>query len=163
MAEVTSFKTGVGCGLYRNTGTYGSPTWTFQSEVQSVTPNSPWDWVEASSRASAVKLWGKSLVDVSYQLTYRADDLDAGWEAFMAAHWSRTTVVDCLILNGLIATEGVRGVRAEFYCSMDSEPQDIGGSIFSTFTLKPTVTTNGLPKSVIMGTSSTPAFSAISV
>lgn len=163
MAEVASFKTGIGCGLYRNTGSYATPTWTVQTEVQSVTPSSPWDWVEASSRASAAKLYGKSLVDIGYQVMMRADDLATDWEAFMAAHWSRTTVMDLLILNGLISVEGVRGVRAEFFCSLDTEPQEIAGSIISTFTLKPTMSTNGYPKSVIMGASSTPSFSAISV
>ncbi len=163
MAEVAAFKTGVGCGLYRNTATFGTPTFTIQTEVQSVTPSSAWDWVEASSRASAAKLYGKSLVDISYQVVMRADDLATDWETFMAAHWSRTTVMDLLILNGLISVEGVRGVRAEFFCSLDGEPQDIGGSVMSTFTLKPTMTTNGYPRSVIMGASSTPAYSAISV
>lgn len=163
MAEVAAFKTGVGCGLYRNTNTYGTPTWTLQTEVQSVTPSAPWDWVEASSRASGVKLYGKALMDLGYTVVMRADDLASDWEAFMAAALSRTTVMDLLILNGLISVEGVRGFRAEFLCSMDGEPQEISGSIMTSFTLKPTMTTNGYPKSVIMGSGSTPSFSAISV
>lgn len=163
MAEATAYKSGIGCGLYRNTGTYGTPTWTIQSLVQSVTLNCPWDFSDANSRASAVKLYGKSLVDIAVQVTFRADDADAGWQAFIDAHWSRTTVLDLLILNGLISVEGVMGVRGEFLCSLASEPQDIGGSIISTFDLKPTFSSNGYPKSVVMGASSTPTFSAISV
>ena len=163
MAEAYAFKTGIGCGVYRNTGTFGTPTFTLQTEVQSVTPTSPWDWVEASSRASAAKLYGKSLMDLSFQIVMRADDLDAGWEAFMAAANSRTAVLDLLILNGLISVEGVRGFRAELLVSCDTEPQDIGGSVMTTFTLKPTPTTNGYPRTVIMGASSTPAYSAIAV
>ncbi len=163
MAELASFKTGVGCGLYRNTATYGSPTWTIQPEVQSVSVSAPWDWVEASSRASGAKLYGKSLMDLSFSVTMRADDLASDWEAFMAAALSRTTVMDLLILNGLISVEGVRGWRGEMLASMDGEPQEISGSIMTSFTLRPTMTTNGYPKSVIMGASSTPSFSAISV
>jgi hypothetical protein len=163
MAAATAFKTGIGSALYRNTATYGTPTWTVQSLIQSVTLNSPWDFVDANSRASAAKLYGKSLVDIGVQVTYRSDDLDTSYLVWLAAHWSRTTVLDLLILNGLIATEGVQGVRGEFLVSMSGEPQDIGGSIITTFDLKPTYTTNGYPKSVLMGASSTPSFSAISV
>ncbi len=94
---------------------------------------------------------------------FRADDSDSGWEAFEAAHWSRTSVLDLMILNGLISVEGVRGTRAEFRVSLDTEPQEIEGAIISTYTLRPTLTSNGYPKSVIMGASSVPAFSSITV
>src|SRR5687767_4374106 len=98
MAAATAYKSGIGCGLYRNTGTYGTPTWTVQSLVQNVSISAPWDFSDANSRASAVKLYGKSLMDLGAQVTFRADDLDAGFLAFVAAHLSRTTVLDLLIL-----------------------------------------------------------------
>lgn len=110
-----------------------------------------------------MKLYGKTLVDISAQVVFRADDADAGFIAFVAAHWSRTTVLDLLILNGLITVEGVMGVRAEFLVSLSGEPQDIGGAIATTFDLKPTYSANGYPKSVIMAAASTPTLSAISV
>jgi hypothetical protein len=108
-------------------------------------------------------LFGKTLVDISAQVIFRTDDADAGWQAFIDAHWSRTVVLDLMILNGLIATEGVMGIRGEFLVSLSSEPQDIGGTVLSTFDLKPTFSANGYPKSVLMGASSTPTFTAISV
>ncbi len=163
MPAVTAFKTGIGSGVYRNTGTYGSPTWTAQTLVQSVTLSCPWDFVDANSRASPVKLYGKALVDIGLQISFRTDDLDTGFLAFLAAHWGRSTLLDLLVLNGLIATEGAQGVRGEFLVSLSGEPQDIGGSVISTFDLKPTYTTNGYPKSVLMGSGSTPTLSTIAV
>jgi hypothetical protein len=79
------------------------------------------------------------------------------------AHWSRTTVLDLLVLNSKITTEGARGIRGEFLVSLTDEPQEIDGIVFSTFELKPTYSANGYPKSVVMGASSTPTFSTIAV
>lgn len=161
MAEVSAFKPGIGARTYRNTGSYGSPTWTAQVEHKDVTLAMPWDWVEAGTRATRAKLFGKARTDITVTIVCKADDEDADYENLINAAFLPTTVVDLLVLNGLISVEGVRGVRAEFLVNLDSEPQMIDDSIYPTFTLKPTFTTNGYPGTVVMAASSTPTITAL--
>ncbi|HEY1191913.1 MAG TPA: hypothetical protein VGE74_30055 [Gemmata sp.] len=163
MAAETKLLLGIAAGCYRNTGSYGTPTWTNQTAVRTVTPGFPWDWADAPSRATPVKIYGKTQVDLAIQLMIRADPADATYGAFVDAHWSQTAVLDLLILNALLTVEGARGVRGEFLVSLTGEPQEIEGSIYSTFDAKPTLTANGLPKWVVMGASSTPTFNAIAI
>ena len=163
MAAETQILLGIAAGLYRNSGSYGTPTWGAQNIVRSVSPAFPWDFAEAPSRATPVKIYGKTQVDMAIQVMMRADPADANFAAWVVAHWSRTAVLDLLILNAKLTTEGARGVRGEFLVSLSGEPQEIEGSIVATFDIKPTITANGLPKSVVMGASSTPAFTDITV
>jgi hypothetical protein len=114
-------------------------------------------------RESPVKLYAKTIVDLVLSVMMRADPADTVYAAWVDAHWSRTTVLDLLVLNSKITTEGARGIRGEFLVSLTDEPQEIDGIVFSTFELKPTYSANGYPKSVVMGASSTPTFSTIAV
>jgi hypothetical protein len=163
MAAATKLLTGIGAGTYANGGTYGSPTWNDQTAIKSVKPAYPWDFAETLSRATPIKLYGKTLVELSLQVMMRADPADAMYAAWIDAHWSRTTVLDLLVLNAKITIEGARGIRGEFLVSLSDDAQEIEGSIYSTFDLKPTLTANGYPKSVTMGASSTPTFTTIAV
>lgn len=153
-------KPGIACVAYRNTGTYGSPTWSAATNIRDVQPAFPWDLVDASSRATRAKLYGKTQIDVGFQAVVRADDADSAYGAFVDAAFSPTTVIDMMILDGPIATEGVRGIRAHFLFSLSGQPQGAGDMVYSTFDLKPGFSTAGVPSSVVMGASSTPAFTA---
>ncbi|VTR96043.1 unnamed protein product [Gemmata massiliana] len=163
MPAQTQILTGIGAVLYKNSGSYGTPTWGAQNIIRSVSPAFPWDFADAPSRATPIKIYGKVAVDLAIQVMMRADPADANYAAWVDAHWSRTAVLDLLILNAKLATEGARGLRGEFLISLSGEPQEIDGTIFSTFDIKPTITTNGLPKSAVMGASSTPTFTDITV
>lgn len=161
MAAASAMKPGIGGRRYRNTGTYGSPSWTAQLLDLDVTASMPWDYVEAGSRETRAKLYMKARADMSIQVKSRADDADAGALAILAAAMSPTSVLDCLVLNGLISVEGVSGFRAEFLVSLTGEPQEADGSIYDTYELKPTWTLNGFPKTVVMGSGSTPTFTTL--
>ena len=156
MAATSALKPGIGGRRYRNTGTYGSPTWTAQTNDLDVTCSLPWDYVEAGSRATRAKVYMKARADLQIQVKARADDADAGSIALLAAAMSPTTVMDCLVLNGLITTEGASGFRGEFLVSLTGEPQEADGSIYDTYDFKPTWTTNAAgPSTVVMGATST--------
>jgi hypothetical protein len=154
-------KPGIAAVGYRNTGTYGSPTWAAASIIRDATPAFPWDMVDASSRATRAKLYGKSQVDLGIQLVCRADDADTAYQAFVDAAFSATAIIDMLILDGPITREGARGVRAHWLFSLTGQPQGAGDMVYSTFDLKPGVDPSGnVPASVSMGASSTPAFTS---
>ncbi len=162
MAATSIVKAGIAAGVYKNTGTYGSPTWTLQTLIKDVSPSFPWDMVDASVRGTRAKLYAKTQIDLAFQIVMRADDADTIYGAWVDAAFSPTTKFDLLILDGLIAVEGARGIRAEFVVGMSQQTQAIGDIVFSTFDIKPapgTVLTN-YPSSVVMGASSTPTFTA---
>ena len=155
MATASANKPGIGGRRYRNTGSYGSPTWTAQLFDLSVTPSMPWDFVEGGMRSTRAKTYMKARADLSIQVMAKVDDSDAGALAILAAAMSPTTVIDCLVLNGLISVEGVSGFRGEFLVNLTGEPQEADGSIYVSFDLKPTWTLNAVgPSTVIMGAGS---------
>jgi hypothetical protein len=157
-AASSAVKPGIQAKVYRNTGSYGTPTWTVANLVRDAQPAFPWDMVDASARATRAKLSGKTQIDLSVQIVCRADDADTAYQAFVDAAFSPTTVVDMMILDGPISTEGVRGVRAHWLFSLSGQPQGAGDNVYSTFDLKPGFSSDGVPASVTMGASSTPSF-----
>jgi len=155
-------KTGIGGRAYRNTGTYGTPVWTAANIVRDATVTPPWDYGDASARFTRAKQYGKTQMDLGIQLVCRADDADAGYGAFVDAAVSPTTLLDMLILDGAITTEGCRGFRAHWLFSISGQPQAAGDVIYSTFDLKPGVDPGGnVPQSVVMGAASAPTFTPI--
>lgn len=160
MAATSAPKTGINSGGYRNTGTYGSPTWSEMTLIRDVSPAMPWDMGDASSRATRAKLYTKTQCDIGYQVVMRADDADAAYQAMYDASVSPTAVVDLMLLDGDITTEGAMGVRAEFNVIFVSQTQGAGDVVYTTFELKPAPSNNGVPKSVKMGAASAPTFTA---
>lgn len=159
MSEAAAIQPAVNAGFYRNTGTYGTPTWTEVDIIRDVADaGQKWDFADASSRASRAKLFGKTLIDVSGTLSARADPADAGYQAIFTASVT-TTPIDVMILDGDIATEGVKGKRLHAGFSMGQD-QSIGNIIYTEFEYKPMYHSDGVPKYVEMGASSTPTYTA---
>lgn len=159
MAAAAGALTGIAARLYRNTGTYGSPTWTAANLVRSVTPGAAWDFSDASARETRAKMFEPTQVDLSGSFEMRADALDASYVAILAAAMARTTV-DLMILNTAITVEGGMGFRSQVTLSQSGETQGPGDTVYTTFDYKPRYTTDGYPSKVLMGAASTPAFTA---
>ena len=66
-----------------------------------------------------------------------------------------------LFLDAAITVEGARGFRAHWNVNLTGQPQEIDGSIYDSFDLKPGWSSDGYPKTVVMGASSTPTFTAL--
>lgn len=160
MAAAAGSKAGINASAYRNTGTFGLPTWTAVGLIRTVTPGGAWDFADASARETRVKLFGKTQVDLSGQMECRADDADTAYVALLAAAMSQTAVIDFLILNGPITKEGASGFRGEMLLSYAGESQGLGDNVYTQLDYKPAWTSNGYPKSVVMGASSAPTFTA---
>lgn len=161
MAATSAIKPSPAAKAYRNTGSYGTPTWTAMGLVKDVTLSLPWDMVEAGARETRSKLYCKARVDPGVQMTMRADDADAAFVAVADAAMSPTTLLDLMFLDAAITVEGARGMRAEWNISLSGQPQEIDGTaIYDTFDLKPGWSSNGYPKWVTMGAASAPTFTA---
>lgn len=147
-------KAGIAARVYRNTGTYGSPTWTATNCVRDAQPAFPWDLVDASKRATRAKLYGKTQIDLSVQLVCKADDADTGYGALVDLAVSPTAVLDMLVLDGPLTAEGARGVRAHWLGSLSSQPQGAGDNVYTTIDLKPADSSEGVPSAITVGAAS---------
>lgn len=161
MSATAGVKTGVASRLYYNTGTYASPTWTNVALVKDVSPSLPWEKAEAGSRESRAKMYVKTRADLSIDVTMRSDNANTPYNAFRTAACAPGTVVDVLCLDGALADEGAHGYRGEFLVECTAAPQEIDGSIYDTFHLIPTWTSNGYPSTVVMGAASSPTITAL--
>ena len=163
MAAAYGIKIGPKCVAYRNTGTYGTPTWTAITFVRDAQVAIPWDLVEASIRDTRVKLYHPTQIDFAVSLTVRCDDADAGYQALLGAAQEGTTI-DMMILDGLVSVEGSAGVRSHFHVSMTGQPQGTGDVLYATFDLKPGFGLDGSsaaakPKYAVAGAASAMTFS----
>lgn len=149
---------GVKAKLYRNTASYGSPTWTEITLVGDSSVNASWDEGDGSARVSRVKQVAKTMMGLELTAKVRVDLTDAGYLALMTALHSDTPI-DLLVLNGPSTTNGVQGYRADFHVMSASEDQAMGNVIFKDFALKPSVSSN-LAKKVTVAASA-PVFTDI--
>jgi len=107
-----SAQTGRSCKLYRNTGTWASPTWSEIDTIRDNTLNMGGTEVDASRRASAFKLFLKGLKEISVEGQIIHDMDDTNCEALYDAYHNDTNV-EILVLDGAVTTAGSEGVRFE--------------------------------------------------
>ncbi len=160
MAATGGAKAGIDGAAYRNTGTYGSPTWVEVDSVRNMNPAYPWDMNDASARATNVKLYRKTQTDWSLSFDIRCDDLDTAYQAIYANAFTPNTLLDMMFLNGPISVEGSRGVRFHANLSISAEDQTIGGVQYDTIDAKPGFHTDGVPKTVVAGAASALTYTA---
>lgn len=96
--------------LYRNSATYGSPTWVLINTVKDVTVTDKLDEVDASCRASNFKLTEPGQEDFSIETVILADTANTQYQALLDAHNAKTAI-DLLALDGPVATVGSQGHR----------------------------------------------------
>lgn len=160
MAESSKVKIAALAKVYRNTGTYGSPTWTEITLVRDGSISGKWNRSDASARQTKAVLQAKTQMAITGSLTVRADDADAGYQAlFDAAMDVSDSAPDLLMLDGAITVEGAKGFR--FHANLDFEQdQSIGNVIYTTFALDPAWNTGGYPSYAEVGASSTVTYTA---
>ena len=130
-------------GLYRNSGTYASPVWVEVVLARDVTPSGGWDFVEASDRQTALKLYAKTQIDAPIQVLMRADITNAEYALWVQSANLRKDTLDLLVLNQKRTVTGALGWRGPFLLALTGEPQEIGGVVSSTFELRATRDTDG--------------------
>lgn len=153
-------KRGIKCKLYVNTGTYASPTWTAVATVSDAVSNAQWGEADASARDTPVKQFDISQMDLSVSGKARVPDaVDTAFDA-LAAAFLDGSAKDILVLNGASTENGATGYRYHAKVFNWSEDQAMGNVVYKDFLLKPTPSSEGLPKSCTV-TSGAPVFTAI--
>jgi hypothetical protein len=109
-----SMRLSINAKLYRNTGTYGSPTWAEVTNCGDLTLSDSYEEANVTRRGSAGYTETEPTlrtIELSFQVFNIASDAD--YLAFLAAHTGRTAI-DMQVLDGDRITSGTRGVRASF-------------------------------------------------
>lgn len=138
-------------------GNYSTPTWVELDLARDVQVDPTWDAAEAFSRATSVKEYAKTMLELGFTLDVKSSDTDAAYAELMDAFASRDAVIDMMILDGPLTTNGAEGVRFDAGVFGASQDQSIGNVLYRSFDVKPSAfKTNDAKRAVV--TNSAPVF-----
>lgn len=140
---------GADCKLYRNTGTWASPTWNEIQRARDVTINLERAEADMSSRVTEWKLTKGALKDltIEFDLVYHQDDPD--YVVLRDAFLNNTTV-EMTALDGSSATNGSEGPRAHMTVLQFGRPEPLEDTVRIPITVKPANAANA-PEWYIVG------------
>lgn len=127
----------INCKLYRNTGSYGSPTWSVVPTVKDVMlPLTKGEW-DASTRASQFEITAPILIkaQLDFQIV-RKTTTDAHLDALIAAFFA-STQIEFAVMDGDIVTTGSKGLRASMEILKADQSQKLTEGVLWDFTVKP--------------------------
>lgn len=137
-----AFKLGKDCKIYRNTGTYASPTWNIIDSARDVTLELSKGEADVTTRGNAGwRAIVATLKEASIQFEMvwdpDSDDNTALTNAFL-----NDTVVEFLVLDGPVGTNGSQGLRASCMVTEFSRSEPLEEAVTASVTVKPTLATN---------------------
>ena len=136
------FKLGMEARLYRNTGTYETPTWTEIDNVKDVTLNLETGEADVTTRANnGWRATAATLKDGSVEFEMVWDTADAGFTAIQEAYFDNTSI-EFAVMDGDIATSGTQGLRATMAVTNFSRNEPLEEAITVSVTIKPTYADN---------------------
>ncbi|HMN97425.1 MAG TPA: phage tail tube protein [Phycisphaerales bacterium] len=133
---------GLNAKLYRNTGTYASPTWALIGNVKNVTLNLEKGEADVTTRSN--NGWRANVgtlkdASIEFQMVWDTDDthFSAIKDAFLA-----NTPIEFLVLDGPVATAGSQGLRATCDIMSFSRDEQLEEALMVNVTAKPTYSVN---------------------
>lgn len=133
---------GKDCIAYRNTGTYGSPTWSAVTAMRDVNLSSEATKVDVSRRAIGNKQYAPAQLDIGVEANLVWKPADAGaCEAIRDAHFNKTSI-DMAFASGAIATTGTEYLRAEWGVFKFARGEELEGAMMVDISLAPFSSTN---------------------
>lgn len=133
---------GKNCKLYRNTGTWGSPTWVEVENVKDLTLNLAYQEADVSTRAGGgVSRAEPTLLDVSLEFDQVRDTDDADQTAILTAFFAGT-LIDMAVSEAAIATAGTKYYRQEWKVLSGPQAEALADAKRISFTLKPCFSSN---------------------
>lgn len=131
------FRLGKDCKLYRNSGSYASPSWEEVDIARDVTLNLESGEADVTTRGSAG--WRENvpvLRDASVDMQMVWDPGSDHFEAFRDAFLNGTGI-ECLVLDGDVATSGSQGLRATMMVSSFSRSEALEEASLVDVSIKP--------------------------
>jgi len=133
---------GLNAKLYRNTGTYGSPTWDLVGNVKDLTLNLESAEADVTTRANnGWRATVPTLNDASIEFEMVWDTGDADFTAIKDAYINKTTI-EFLVLDGLVATTGSQGLRATCSIASFTRNEELEEALSVSVSAKPTYAAN---------------------
>jgi len=137
-----SVKLGMDAKLYRNTGTYETPTWVEITNAKDVNLNLEKGEADVTTRANqGWRATVGTLKDGSVEFEMVWDTDDAGFTAIQEAYFDGTPL-EVAVMDGDIATSGSQGLRATMAVTNFSRNEPLEEAITVSVTLKPTYADN---------------------
>jgi len=145
--------------LYRNTGSFGSPTWDLVTNCRDLTLTGSASKNDASTRLSRVKTYAAGQIDLGFNFQMVYDPADTDLTAIRTAFYAQTAL-DLMDLDGLAATSGSLGVRAVCQIFSMEKGEPIDGIATYDIEAAPTYdSTNG--GASLVTSNGTPSYAAI--
>ena len=151
---------GVTSKLYRNTGSWGTPTWVAIDKVDGLELDSGWNTSTSGDRGQGVDTVEKTTATLNITGRVKQDDSDAGYAALLAGYLSRSPI-DLMVLNGASNSNGATGFRAMWHVTRFAEPQGRDVVIYRDFTLVPAGYDSTTPAQSVAVASGAPAFTTL--
>lgn len=131
--------------LYRNAGTYGTPTWTVMDNVKDLTLTLTKEAIDVSTRAAAGwREFVDGLKDASIEWSMVWDDGDTAFTAIKAA-FLNNTAIEVLVLDGAYNSTGSQGLRATCMVESFTRNETLGEALMVDVTIRPTKNSNAAP------------------
>lgn len=135
-------KLGLDAKLYRNTGSYGSPTWNEVKNVKDVTLNLEAGSADVTTRGNGG--WRANIAtlkDASLEFEMVWDTADDDFTAIRTAFLTNAAI-EFAVLDGPVATSGSQGLRASMAITNFSRAEPLEEAIKVSVTAKPTYAAN---------------------
>lgn len=135
--------------LYRNSGTFGSPSWVVLEKVNDLALTLEMNEVDASDRSSVWEMVEKGLgkATVTFDYGYHEDDA-TNWQLLLTTFLDRDTPLEFAVMDGPIDTSGEIGWRITAHVMKASEKQDKEGRLMLDVELKPAPNADGNPQQI---------------
>lgn len=136
--------------LYRNTGTYASPTWTEIDNVKDVSFSCDADKADVTTRRSdGWKEYLMTLFDAGIEFEMVWDTEDANFTAIQDAFFSRGNL-DIAVMDGDIAVDGAEGLRATVGVAKFGRKEPLAEAMTVDVSLVPVKNDNSPPEWVVV-------------
>lgn len=127
--------------VLRNTGTYGTPTWTAVANVRDLTGTDNKAEGDASIRGVTVAMKEPCLREIDFSFEMVHDPLDPDYIAFQTAYLASSSI-EIAMADGPIATVGTSYFRYTCKVFDWSRSENLNDIAKRNITLKPCWTTN---------------------
>jgi len=137
-----TIKLGMEAKLYRNSGTYASPTWVEMQNVKDVTLNLEAGEADVTTRGNAG--WRATIAalkdgSIEYEMVW--DTADPDFTAIQQAFFGNTEI-EFAVMDGDITASGTQGLRATMSITNFSRSEALEEAIGVSVTAKPTYSEN---------------------
>lgn len=139
---MTAIALGMNAKLYRNTGSYASPTWVEITNVRDVTLNLTKAEADLTTRANeGWRAMAGTLKEGSVEFEMIWDPTDDGFGAIKDA-WFDDTTIELAVMDKAIDESGAQGLRATMSVISFSRSEPLEEGMTVSVTAKPTYAEN---------------------